>query len=62
MILSSCDDVYDHKDKAKIEKGDLLFKTQHCRYYCLSYDGLKNPKVVVCDCDSGYAGNVSTSW
>ena len=41
---------------------ELIFETEHCRYYCLAKNGFGNCKVVVCECDEGYSGDASVSW
>jgi len=65
MFISSCcnrECLQENERRENETYGELLYKTDHCRYYCLQKNGFGTCKVVVCDCDSGYYGNASTSW
>lgn len=58
IALSGCDD----SKKETKQTPELMFKTEHCRYYCLEKNGFSNCKVSVCECDSGYQSDISISW
>jgi hypothetical protein len=50
------------REREYIERKELIYKTEHCRFYCLERNGLEQCKVVICECDSGYNADVSVSW
>lgn len=58
VLLYSCE----CNDKPKSENKELIFQTEHCRWYCLSRNGFNNCKVVACECDEGYDADASVSW
>lgn len=60
VVLSACENST-VKTEPK-ETNELIFETEHCRYYCLEKNGYGTCKVVVCECDEGYTGDVSVSW
>lgn len=60
LCFTHCTD-YEKKQEPK-ETKELIFETEHCRYYCLAKNGFGNCKVVVCECDEGYSADASVSW
>ncbi len=56
LILASCD-----CGKRKKQTPELLFETEHCRYYCLERP-IGACKIVTCDCDKGYECDASNGW
>jgi hypothetical protein len=64
IVTSSCIDERDYAQRQRehIEYKELIFETEHCRFYCLERNGSKHCMVIVCECDSGYSADVSTSW
>jgi hypothetical protein len=63
-VFSSCidEEKRSKREREYIERKELIYKTEHCRYYCLERNGLEQCKVVICECDSGYSADVSVSW
>ena len=59
--LISCKNDTNRKNEQK-STPDLMFETEHCRYYCLQENAIGACKVSVCECDSGYQADVSVSW
>ena len=63
IIVSGCGDNKPvNNDYRNNQKVQLIYKTEHCRYYCVEKNGLGNCKVTICECDSGFQGDVSNSW
>lgn len=52
------------KDNTAQERqpAELMMETKHCRYYCLEKNSFGKCKVIVTECDSGYAADASVSW
>jgi hypothetical protein len=61
LALFSCESER-AKRREERNKPELIYETDHCRYYCLADDGFGNCKVMTCDCDEGYSCDTSTSW
>ena len=61
-LLFSCKKVERTEVVDEKPKPELLYETEHCRYYCLQKNGFGTCKVITCDCDEGYSCDASTSW
>lgn len=62
IIVTSCNNNYDKQQSQQSEVPELIYETEHCRYYCLQKNGFHACKIVTCDCDAGYSCDASVSW
>ena len=60
ILIASCRSE-NYKAPEMCRKPKLLYKTEHCRVYCLEQNGYGRCLTVISECDSGYSMNVDVT-